>query len=525
MRPGETVLIHTGAGGIGQASISIALDMGCTVFTTVGSQDKRDFLEAHFPPLKNEYIGNSRDISFEELVMTQTNGRGVDVILNSLTGEQLQASLRCLAPGGRFLELGKADITKNTPLGMSVFLKNVTFHGISLDVVFESKGPERNQIVELLKKGIQSGTVQPLPTTVYNEYQLEQAFRFLASSRHIGKVVVKIRDEASTTTIKTINAFPRTYVNSDKSYILVGGLGGFGLELADWLISRGATKLMLVSRSGLRTGYQSRCIRRWRNKGVCVQISTTDVSSIQGAGNLLKEANDLGPVGGIFNLAMILHNDLLKNQSEETFKMVCQPKIDVSKSLDLVSRKYATQLDYFVNFSSLASGRGVPTQTNYGLANSALERIAEAREAAGFPGSAIQWGLIGDVGLMYESNINYEVAGTLPQSINSCLECLDKFLQRPNGIFVSMVVAQKCRDTVKEDQVNLIDLVANIVGFKDASNVTPNTSLSDLGMDSLMGAEIKQLLECNFNLILSTKEIRLLTFGKITDIQNDINCS
>lgn len=187
MQPGESVLIHAGTGGVGQASIAIALHMGCTVFTTVSSQAKRDFLKKTFPQLTDSNIGNSRDTSFEQLVLTQTKGRGVDLVLNSLAAHQLQASVRCLAVGGRFLEIGKVDLSNNSPLGMSVFLKNTTFHGILLDALFDSDSPEKREVRRLVTEGIQSGAVRPLPKTVYNENQVEQAFRFMASGRHIGK--------------------------------------------------------------------------------------------------------------------------------------------------------------------------------------------------------------------------------------------------------------------------------------------------------------------------------------------------
>lgn len=122
MKPGETLLVHAGTGGVGQAAISIALSMGCKVFTTVGSKEKREFLLKRFPQLTNDNIANSRDTSFEQHVLRHTNGRGVDVILNSLAEEKLQASLRCLAKDGRFLEIGKYDLSNNSKLGTLNFI-------------------------------------------------------------------------------------------------------------------------------------------------------------------------------------------------------------------------------------------------------------------------------------------------------------------------------------------------------------------------------------------------------------------
>lgn len=524
LQPGESVLVHAGTGGVGQASIAIALHLGCTVFTTVGSQAKRDFLKKRFPQLTDNNIGNSRDTSFEQLILNQTNGRGVDVVLNSLAADQLQASVRCLAIGGRFLEIGKVDLSNNSALGMSVFLKNTTFHGILLDALFDADTFEKKEVMRLVSEGIENGAVQPLPSTVYNEHQVEQAFRFMASGKHIGKVLLKIRDEESRKAQppkpKTVTAIPRTYMNPEKSYVLVGGLGGFGLELANWLILRGAKNVVLTSRSGIRTGYQSLCVRRWRELGVNVVVSTADATTEKGARRLLQEANELGPVGGIFNLAVVLRDAMMENQTEADFKTVAKPKVDGSKVLDAASRALAPQLDYFVNFSSVSCGRGNAGQANYGFANSAMERIAEARQAAGLPGLAIQWGAIGDVGLILETmgGNDTEVGGTLPQRMSSCLNTIDIFLQQPNAVVASMVLAEKRKKGSDGSQVSLTDAVANILGIKDAKTVSPAATLADLGMDSLMGAEIKQTLERNYDVVLSAQEIRVLTFGKLQEL-------
>lgn len=526
MRPGESVLIHAGTGGVGQAAISIALHMGCTVFTTVGTQAKRDFLKERFPQLTDDYIGNSRDTSFEQLVLKKTEGRGVDMVLNSLAEEKLQASVRCLAKHGRFLEIGKVDFSNNNPLGMSFFLKNITFHGILLDALFDSQSDDKKELVRLLYEGMKNGAVRPLPATVFSETQVEQAFRYIATGKHIGKVVLKIRDEETRgvhkPVQKLVTAVPRTYMNPDKTYVLVGGLGGFGLELANWLVQRGATKIVLTSRSGIRTGYQSLNIRRWKELGVKVMVSTADSTTEKGAKRLLTEANTLGPVGGIFNLAVVLRDAMMENQSEADFKTVCLPKVDGTKNLDIASRILCPELDYFIAFSSVSCGRGNAGQANYGLANSAMERICEARQAMGLPGLAIQWGAIGDVGLILETmgNNETEVGGTLPQRMASCLQTMDHFMQQPHPVLASMVLAEKNKRKSDEGNVSLTDAVANILGIKDTNNLSMIVTLADLGMDSIMGAEIKQTLERTYDLVLSAQEIRALTFGKLVELSS-----
>lgn len=177
IKKGDSILIHAGSGGVGQAAISVALHHGLNVFTTVGSKEKRDFLKKTFPKLNDKNIGNSRDCSFEQMIMRQTRGRGVDVVLNSLADEKLQASVRCLGLNGRFLEIGKLDLNNNTALGMSVFLKNTSFHGILVDSVMEGDAETIKEIVKLVDEGIKSGAVRPLPTSCFTDSQVEQAFR------------------------------------------------------------------------------------------------------------------------------------------------------------------------------------------------------------------------------------------------------------------------------------------------------------------------------------------------------------
>ena len=185
----------------------------------------------------------------------------------------------------------------------------------------------------------------------------------------------------------TVSALGRTTCHPLKCYIITGGLGGFGLELAHWLIQRGARNLVLTSRSGIRTGYQSRCVRLWRESGVKVVISTSDVSTLEGATELIKESKSLGPIGGIFHLAMVLRDGLMENQSQENFKIVGKTKVNGTINLDKVTRDQCrTELDWFVVFSSVSCGRGNAGQANYGFANSVMERICEARVAAGLPG-------------------------------------------------------------------------------------------------------------------------------------------
>ena len=162
------------------------------------------------------------------------------------------------------------------------------------------------------------------------------------------------------------------------------------MELAQWLIQRGAKYLVLTSRSGVRNGYQRRCIEIWRRKGIEVCVSTGDIARLQNAISVIKQAQELAPVGGIFHLAMVLADGLMENQTVENFQKVANPKVLGTVYLDMASRQLCSQsLDWFVVFSSVSCGRGNAGQANYGFANSFMERLCEVRRQDRYPGITI----------------------------------------------------------------------------------------------------------------------------------------
>lgn len=527
LKKGESILIHNGCDGVGLAAINVALHYGATIFTSVESSEKREFLKKTFPQLTDAYIANSNDTSFEPFVLDATDGCGVNLVLNTFDGDKFQASMRCLGKrSGRFLQIGGLNLS-------SVFLKNASFHGVFWDDIVDGDDETIDVISKLIVNGIEAGVVRPLATTVFDAQQVEQAFDLMESSKRIGNVALKLRDEeesrqkqitaAKLIPHRVVSAIPRTYLLREKSYVIVGGLGGFGLELTDWLVSRGATKLVLASRSGIRTGYQSMMVSRWTERGnVEVLIDTSEVTTSNGVRNLLTAANKLAPVGGIFNLAAVLRDALLENQTEGDFEMVSAPKVDATKHLDAVSRDLCPVLDYFVCFSSISCGRGNVGQSNYGLANSAMERICEQRQLIGLPGTAIQWGSIGDTGMIIDTGLGDNdsiIGGTLPQRMASCLQTMDVFLQQPHAVLASMVVANKCQRHERSKAVGgdacLTSSVANILELKDLKNVSDQATLSELGMDSLMATEVREMLEKGLGIVLSAHEIRNLSFQKL----------
>lgn len=227
----------------------------------------------------------------------------------------------------------------------------------------------------------------------------------------------------------------------------------------------------------------------------------------------------MGAIGGIFNLAVALRDAIFLNQTAEKFQECLAPKAVATKYLDEISRKLCPRLKYFVVFSSVSCGRGNAGQTNYGMANSIMERIIEQRALKGLPAKAIQWGAVGEVGLvadMAEDKIDMEIGGTLQQRISSCLQELDNLLSTNDAIVSSMVVAEKRR--IKSG--NIMETVLSIMSIRDLKSVSMGTSLSETGMDSLMAVEIKQTLEREFELFLTPQDLRTMTFQRLQEISD-----
>lgn len=414
-------------------------------------------------------------------------------------------------------------------------MKNQSFHGILLDNLLDF-GPnvpkaitrQRNLIWDMMDEGIKNGIVRPLNRTIFAVDKYEEAFRYMASGKHTGKVVICIREEEKPDANGVyqgmlnetfISALPRTVFLSDKCYIVTGGLGGFGLELILWMIEREARNFVVTSRTGIKDLYQKTRLDYFASRGATIKIFTQDTTNEEGAEALISEAETLGEVGGVFHLAMILKDGLFDNQSLKSFNAVLQPKSVVFTLLDKITRRRCSKVDYFVAFSSVSCGMGNPGQTNYGFANSTMERICEQRRVDGLHGFAIQWGPIGDVGYIIDNVRGNEivVCGSIPQRMPSCLSSLDRLLQTSHSV---------CSNLIKLDYVleagggkaSLIKTVANILGVKDYEKLEPSVTLGELGMDSLMGVEVKQAIERDYDVALSMQDVRKLTIGRILEI-------
>ena len=308
-------------------------------------------------------------------------------------------------------------------------------------------------------------------------------------------------------------------------------MGGFGLELSYWMVLRGAKKLVLTSRTGVKTGYQQLYLKRFRKFGkliedykISISVSTSMATTLEGAHKLIDEAQVMGPVGGVFNLAMVLKDALIENQSVETFKDVCEPKLTGLKHLDVVSREKCPQLEHFVAFSSLTAGRGNGGQSNYGYANSAMERICERRRRDGLPATAIQWGPIGDVGVVAEQMLSSEekadamklFAGIHLQRIASCLEVLDRLLMTREPVLSSIVKA----DTQHNNDNREDEVLSQLCSHLGIDSRPDDSTLGDVGLDSMMAVEIQQRLERDYEVNLALTDIKKITVGELKEFRD-----
>uniref|UniRef100_A0A6P7F9W8 oleoyl-[acyl-carrier-protein] hydrolase n=1 Tax=Diabrotica virgifera virgifera TaxID=50390 RepID=A0A6P7F9W8_DIAVI len=317
---------------------------------------------------------NSRDLSFEIMIKNNTNGRGVDLVLNSLADTMFQASMRCVAPGGRFIEIGKVDLMNSSPIPSSMFLKNICFHGVHLDKLFSFDDRAQRQIQQLVAKDF----------------------------------------------------------------------------------------------------------------------------------------------AGIFNSALVLKDQFFLYQTKENFYEVFKPKILSAQNIDKCSRKLCPDLNYFVVFSSISTGRGNIGQINYGMANSAMEMLCEKRRRENLPAVAIQWGPIGEVGILQKMGIEERVFhDILPQNLDSCLNTLERFMVDEYVIGSSVVISERDDQMGKQKTKTPVEAVAHILGIKNLDTIDKSLTLSQLGLDSLMVTEIKQTLYRNFNIDLSPEEIRELTLNSL----------
>jgi len=404
LEKGETVLIHAAAGGVGIAAINIANAVGAEVFATVSTQEKRDYIISL--GVKPENIMNSRTLEFADELMDKTNGKGVDVVLNSLSGEAIFKSVRCLSAYGRFVEIGKTDIYRNSKLGLQPFGNNLTYFGVDVDRLFEQKKEFGGRLFQESIDYFVNNNFAPHPVTVFPVGKLADAFQFMGGARHIGKVIVSMEGDVDVAPANEIR------FKEDGTYLLTGGASGFGLSVAEWMTTKGAKNLVLMSRSGTKTDFERNIVEKMEAKGVNVMIAKGSVNDQADVDRIFKEIKEtMPPVKGIQHAAMVLDDGSIPEIDTERYMKVFKPKAvgcwmlhEATKDMDL---------DHFISYSSISAIYGNPGQVSYVGANSFLDNFSHWRRAQGLPATTINWGVIGDVGFVARNAAASGVVGDL----------------------------------------------------------------------------------------------------------------
>ena len=539
---GEKVLIHGGAGGVGIAAIQMAQWCGAEIYATAGSDEKRDFLRL----LGVKHIFDSRSFHFADEILQATGGKGVDVVLNSLAGEAINRNFRVLKPFGRFLELGKRDFYENTKVGLRPFRNNISYFGIDADQLMVERPEFTRKLFGEMMALFSQGVLSPLPYQAFEANQVIDAFRYMQQAKQIGKVVITYRHGIGAVEVSNDNPARRLALPAQATYLITGGLSGFGLKTAERLASLGARNLLLISRSGNGADEAQDAIDAMRAAGVHVVVHACDVTDRTALAALFAEsATTLPPIRGIVHAAMVIDDGLIRNTSAEQIRRVLAPKILGAQYLHELTQ--ALPLDFYVLYSSGTTLFGNPGQSNYVAANSWLEAHARARRATGLPATCVRWGAIDDVGFLAR-NLKLKEAlqsrmGGRALSSSIALDALEaliltgrsgegvleidwralrKFLPSAGSPKFSELARgasasdndderpgdlKRMLDELPDDQIlqNFGEMLQFEVGEilrVSPDKIDPARSLYDMGLDSLMGLELVMALEARFGIRL-----------------------
>ena len=390
LAPGERVLIHSATGGVGLAAVSIAKMIGARIYTTAGSDAKRELLSA----LGVEFVGDSRSMKFADEILDVTDGYGMDVILNSLPGEAIRRGLQILAPGGRFVELGKKDVYADATLGLAALAKSASFSVVDLDLNLRLQPKRYRRLLQEILAHAADGDLQPVPATEFSFDEVIDAFRLMASGRHIGKIVISLPVHGSVEALAPPP--PQPLVARDGGYIVVGGMGGLGFVAARWLAQHGAAMVVLNGRSGAGSD-ALRAIADMTEQGSRVEVVTGDIADPHTARRLVETVENAGfRLAGVLHSATVLADEIVINMSDSAAARVFAPKVTGSWRLHEATAD--RDLDWWLTFSSAASLLGSPGQGAYSAANSWVDGLVAYRRSRGLPAVGINWGPWAEVG-------------------------------------------------------------------------------------------------------------------------------
>jgi polyketide synthase 5 len=387
---GDTVLIHSATGGVGQAALAIARAAGAEIFATAGSPQRRELLRG----MGIEHVYDSRSVEFAEQIRRDTGGRGVDIVLNSLPGAAQRAGLELLTFGGRFIELGKRDIYGDSRIGLSAFRRNLAFFAVDLALLTLTNADVVHRVLATVFEQIADGALPPPETTHYRLADAATAIRAMGAAEHTGKLVLDVpREGHSRVAVPPQQAMP---FRADGAYVVSGGMGGLGLFLAEQMAERGCGRIVLTGRTAPGPEALS-AIERIRHAGTDIEVSLGDIGTPEAADRAVAVATSTGlPVRGVLHAAAVVEDATLDNITADQVVRCWAPK--AAGAWNLHEATVGQPLDWFCSFSSAAALVGSPGQGAYAAANSWLDAFTHWRRTRGLPATSIAWGAWADIG-------------------------------------------------------------------------------------------------------------------------------
>ncbi len=542
LQKGEKVLIHNGTGGVGLAAIQVARWLGAEVYTTAGTPEKRKYLKE----MGIRHVYDSRNLDFAEEIRRDTEGYGIDVVLNAISGPALEKTLALLAPYGRFIEIGKKDIAGDFGLPLASFNRGLSFTAIDIDRMLCDRKSLIQALLRELSARFAAGDFIPVPNEMFAAADIGDAFRFMALSKHVGKVGVSFENARV-----EVRESPFSFERTTGTILVTGGSNGFGFEVSKWLAAQSRASIVMLSRSGLPSAQAEQEVAQFCAQGHQLFSEKLDISNTNEVGQALQRLSEkYGNITGIVHSATVLDDGFIKDLSTDRFSKVLDAKVEGLLNLISCMRACGKMPQFVLSFSSISSLIGNPGQANYVVANRFLDAYSSSLRNEGVRAVTINWGVLGEAGMAYR---NKEVGRLLNTvgihgiSTADALNSLDAVLKTdlPQiGVFdvtwtkwaeafpkaakqalfqdlaeaspLAMHPAKKLiLDSLlalgqNERQAHMVKIISEQlckVLKTSMEKIDPKASINTLGVDSLMSLEVLVAIEMATGVTLTTLDL------------------
>ena len=567
-KKGQIILIHGAAGGVGSAAIQLAHSVGATVIATVSNKKKEEYVRE----LGADYVFNSRSCQFVNEIMSVTNYHGCDVILNCLSGRSMQETVRVLASFGTFIEIGKTDAMSRHQVNIHDFLNNGTYIFFDMDRYFAQRETCVGWIHGMLDY-VEKGILKPPPTEEFTLKDIGKAIRKLSAAKHIGKIILQFhqQDGSLLPSCRQIPYVPQCLFLGDASYVLLGGTGGLGLSIANWMVEHGARHLLLLSRTARVQQEDQLLLDNLLSSQCEVKLQTVDITDQQSLSNCLDTwLTDHPSIHGVFHTAMVLQDGLIQSLSNDQIERSLAVKVKGGWNIHNYCESHHINLDFFIVFSSIASIVGNLGQSNYCIGNMALEGLIHYRRSHGMVGTVLNLAGVYDAGAVARDSsiLNASLKNQMISKVD-VLHCLQQLMEHQsyltsslpgnrqelprqlilfpfeenpyllhelpilqtlewslttNSIKADALIKQVASLPISEQKQAITTSIkkdlATILGM-DETFLKVDQALSSLGIDSILAVELKNKLDSQWNMSLPVFE---LTSGKsVGDLINTVS--